>query len=79
LADTAAQLVIGLLGVVAVFLSQDPRSSRRRWAPVLGLAAQPFWLYTTWRAHQYGIFALSFFYTFSWARGFVAHWVRRTP
>lgn len=72
-----AQLFIGLFGVAAVFLSQDPRDSRRRFACLLGLAAQPFWFYTTWHAHQWGIFMLSFFYTFSWARGFVAHWVRR--
>ncbi|MBU7436495.1 hypothetical protein [Paraburkholderia fungorum] len=72
------QIAIGLCGVTAVFLSQDPRSSRRRWSPVFGLIAQPFWFYTTWKSHQWGIFALSFFYTFSWARGFIAHWVRRS-
>lgn len=73
-----AQLAIGLFGVTAVFLSQDPRISRRCYACLFGLAAQPFWFYTTWQAHQWGIFALSFFYTFSWARGFVAHWIRRS-
>jgi hypothetical protein len=73
------QLAIGLFGVSAVFLSQDRRDSYRRFACLLGLAAQPFWFYTTWHAHQWGIFMLSFFYTFSWARGFVAHWVRRSP
>jgi hypothetical protein len=74
-----AQIVIGLCGVAAVFLSQDARTERQRFACLFGLAAQPFWFYTTWKAGQYGIFAISFLYTFSWSRGFVAHWVRRSP
>lgn len=33
------QLAIGPFGVAAVFLSQDPREQRRRWASVFALAA----------------------------------------
>lgn len=73
-----AQIIIGLCGVAAVFLSQDARPRRRRFACLFGLAAQPFSFYTTWKAGQYGIFTISFLYTFSWARGFIAHWVRRS-
>lgn len=71
-----AQISIGLLGVVAAFLSQDELAARRRYACLFGLAAQPFWFYATWKAQQYGIFALSFFYAASWLRGFINHWVR---
>ncbi|WP_104655072.1 hypothetical protein [Ralstonia insidiosa] len=71
------QIAIGLCGVTAVFLSQDQRASRRRYACLFGLAAQPAWLYATWTAGQWGIFFLSFLYAYSWARGFWAHWVRR--
>jgi hypothetical protein len=71
------QIVISLCGVAAVFLSQDSRASWRRWACIFGLAAQPAWFYATWRAHQYGIWAVCWLYAFSWARGFIAHWVRR--
>jgi hypothetical protein len=71
------QIAIGLCGVTAVFLSQDARAERRRFACLFGLAAQPFWFYATWKAGQWGIFALSFLYAFSWLRGFYAHWVRR--
>lgn len=70
------QLIIGLCGVTAIFLSQDVRASRRRYACLFGLAAQPFWFYTTWHAQQWGIFALSFAYAFSWARGFHVYWIR---
>lgn len=72
-----SQLLIGLCGVASIFLSQDERANVRRYACLSGLAAQPFWLYSTWHAGQYGIFALCFLYAGSWARGFWTHWVRR--
>lgn len=68
------QIAIALLCVTAVFLSQDALESRRRWAPIFGLLGQPFWFYATWKAEQWGIFALCFLYTFSWARGLWTYW-----
>ncbi len=70
------QVAIALFGVAAMFLSQDQRPTWRRWAPLLGLCAQPFWFYTTWKAGQWGIFALSFLYAASWARGAYNFWLR---
>lgn len=70
------QIAIGVLGLAAVFLSQDDCIERRRYACLCGLAGQPFWLYVTWKAQQWGIFGLSFLYAFSWGRGFIVHWVR---
>lgn len=72
------QIAIGLCSVMAVFLSQDDRVGRRRFACLFGLASQPFWFYATWKAQQWGIFALSFLYTYSWLRGFANHWLRRS-
>ncbi|RKE36667.1 hypothetical protein B0G76_2869 [Paraburkholderia sp. BL23I1N1] len=69
------QIGIGLFGVAAVFLSQDVNMNRRRYACLFGLVAQPFWFYATWKAHQWGIFALSFLYAASWLRGFANHWL----
>lgn len=70
------QTFIAVFGVVAVFLSQDRSAEVRRWAPVFGLLAQPFWFYATWQAEQWGIFALSFLYAASWIRGLWTQWVR---
>lgn len=72
-----AQVGIAVCGVTAVYLSQDTRLSRRRWSSVFGLAGQPFWIAETFSAQQWGILALCALYTWSWGRGFYAHWVKK--
>jgi hypothetical protein len=71
-----SQIMIAFFGVTAVFLSQDHDVDRRKYACLFGLMAQPFWFYETYSHGQWGIFALSFFYTASWLRGFHVHWVK---
>lgn len=70
------QIAIALTGATAVWLSQDAREGWRKWACIFGLCGQPFWFYSAWMAQQWGIFALCFLYTFSWARGFRNNWMR---
>lgn len=69
------QLGIAAFGVTAVNLTQasDPRA--QRWAPIFGLAGQPFWFYATSNAEQWGIFVVCFLYTLSWLRGLWNHWI----
>lgn len=69
------QLAIAMTGAVAVWLSQDKRADRRKWACVLGMIGQPFWFYATWKGRQWGMFALCFLYTWGWARGIWANWI----
>lgn len=71
------QIGIALFGVTACLLSQDHRPNLRQWACVLGLIGQPFWFYATWKASQWGMFALCFVYTYAWALGFYNNWVRK--
>lgn len=40
----------------------------------LGLMAQPFWVRETYRARQWGMFALSLWYSFAWLNGLVFNW-----
>ena len=70
------QFGIAMTGAVAIFLTQDRRASVRKWACIFGLAGQPFWFYSAYKAGQWGIFALCCLYAASWARGFWNHWVR---
>lgn len=73
------QTIIALCGMASIWLANDPREIWRRWAPIIGLVAQPFWMYATFRAEQWGIFALSFVYAAGWFRGVRHHWLRRGP
>lgn len=71
------QVAIALTGAVAIFLTQDSRESVRRWACIFGMCGQPFWIYATWKAGQFGMLALTFLYTLAWAKGIWTHWVRK--
>jgi len=70
------QIAIVITGISAVWFSQDQRPLVRRYACLFGLAGQPFWFYTSYQAGQWGIFTLSFFYTFAWAKGFYLFWIK---
>jgi len=74
--EIVSQIFIGLFGVTAIFLTQDHRHEWRKWASVFGLAASPFWFYTTIYNEQWGITALNFLYLYSWGRGFVNVWIK---
>jgi hypothetical protein len=69
-----AQLGLSVFGLTAVYLSQDARASRRRWACIAGLCAQPFWFFETIGSAQWGMVALSAVYTLAWLRGFHSYW-----
>ena len=71
------QLVIAVCGITSIWLSQSASYQQRKWAPVVGLAAQPFWLIATLSAEQYGIAALTIVYTAGWARGLHTYWIAR--
>lgn len=67
------QAAILILSAAAMWLvSGRSRHARLGWA--IGLVSQPFWLYATWQADQWGMFLLAVFYTGTWARGLVNHW-----
>lgn len=70
------QIAIAMTGVTAVWLSQDTRESWRRYACLFGMAGQPFWFYATYKAGQWGIFALCLLYTYSWGRGVWNNWLK---
>lgn len=70
-----AQIFIAVLGVTAIWLSQDLEPQRQKWASVFGLASQPFWYWAAIEGQQWGILFLSFFYTAAWGRGFYNNWM----
>ena len=70
------QVGLALTGAVAIYLSQQKDETLKRYACIFGLLGQPFWFYATYQAGQWGIFALSFIYTYSWAVGFRNNWLK---
>ncbi len=69
------QIAIAVLGAAAAWLSQEGRTSWRRWACVFGILGQPFWFWATWKAGQWGMFALSSVYMAAWMRGAWLYWI----
>lgn len=67
--DHALQWAILPLSILGALLLSDPGSSAMRWGYVLCLAAQPFWLISTARKGQFGMFFMAMFYTGVWVRG----------
>lgn len=47
-----------------------------RWGHICGLASQPFWIYTTIQAEQWGMLALSLFYAYCWGTGVYNYWIK---
>lgn len=70
-----AQAGIALTGTIAIFLTQSKNEEARRYACLFGIAGQPFWIYETGMAGQWGMFALTFLYTIAWLKGIYTHWI----
>ena len=72
-----SQVMIAVLGGLAITLV----CRKDRWQKygfVVGLLSQPWWLYVIWQAEQWGMFALSCWYTWTWATGIRNHWRPQT-
>jgi hypothetical protein len=71
------QATILVLSGLAIWLVGHRSASVRRWGYVAGLAGQPFWLWTTWNAGQWGLLVLSIWYTWAWTRGVINFWIKK--
>lgn len=67
-----AQLAIFVLSAASIGLLSNKTPSR--WGWVVGLASSPFWLYETYQAAQWGMFANALAFAGIYARGLVNHW-----
>lgn len=70
-----SQIAILVCGSASVYLVART-DHMKRWGYLFGLCAQPFWFWTTYHNQQWGIFIVSFWYTFSWAMGVYNYWIR---
>ena len=68
------QVAIAISSIAAIWLTQQSREDWKKYACLFGICGQPFWFYSTYMAEQWGIFALSFFYTYAWIVGIKNNW-----
>jgi drug/metabolite transporter (DMT)-like permease len=67
--------MIFVLGGAGVYLlMRNDRFSK--WGAVLCLMSEPFWFYSTLADKSWGIFAVSFVYTFFYVFGIYNFWFR---
>jgi len=72
-----SQIFIALFGCTAVALTQSSSPVFNRWACIFGLLGQPFWMYATYSSEQWGMFGITFVYTWAWWIGFRRHWLAK--
>lgn len=72
----AVQIGITMFSGTAAWLTNDGRPMVRKWAPVVGLLSQPFWIASAWQSQAFGIGLISIWYTYCWIRGIKNNWLR---
>lgn len=65
----ALQIWIAASGLAAIALLQFGTTRGRRWAPFIGLAGQPAWIWHAIDAHAVGVLVVSAAYTVVWLAG----------
>lgn len=70
------QLALAFFGLAALWMATGESVIARRWAPIVGLAGQPFWIWFAIRVSAWGLLALSVGYTAVYARGAFIQWRR---
>ena len=70
------QLALALFGLSALYMATGTNLRARRWAPVVGLCGQPFWVVFAVQADAWGLLALSLAYSAVYVRGAWVQWRR---
>lgn len=68
------QFALAFFGLTAMWLAMGNSARGRRWAPLVGLAGQPFWLAFAIGTDAWGLLALSLAYSAVYARGAWVQW-----
>lgn len=70
------QLALAVFGLTALYMATGNNPRGRRWAPLVGLAGQPFWIVFAVQAQAWGLLALSLAYSAVYVRGAWLQWRR---
>lgn len=69
------QLLIAICGLTSIVLAMGHNTTGRKWAPIIGLAGQPFWLAFAIDTAAWGLMVLVVAYTLAYLRGFYLQWL----
>jgi hypothetical protein len=71
------QLAIAMFGLTSICFAMGNQPLLRKWAPVIGLAGQPFWFMATVPTQQWGMVALCVAYTLVYINGVRVQWWKK--
>jgi hypothetical protein len=72
----AVQVGITVFSGAAAWMTNDHRAAVRKWAPLIGLLSQPFWIAWAWQTQAFGAGIISVWYTYCWIRGIRNNWFK---
>ena len=70
------QLALAIFGLSAMFMAMGNNPRARRWAPIVGLCGQPFWIAFAIGTQSWGLLVLSLAYSAVYVRGAWVQWRR---
>ena len=70
------QLALAVFGLSAMFMAMGNNPRARRWAPIVGLCGQPFWIAFAIGTQAWGLLVLSLAYSAVNVRGAWVQWRR---
>jgi len=71
------QIMIAITGCLAIYLTQQNKAEPKRYACIVGLLGQPFWIYVTFTTAQWEMFTSSILYTLACFVGYKNNWIKR--
>lgn len=63
------QALLAFFGLTSLWMYSGNNLLARKWAPVVGICGQPFWLVFAWQSEGWGMGLISAAYTLVYARG----------
>jgi len=68
------QIALAGFGLTAMWLAMGRSTKGRKFAPIIGLLGQPFWLIFSCQSQAWGLMLLSVAWSFVYMRGIAVQW-----
>ena len=73
-----SEFIIFVSGVASMWMVNQ-EGNVRRWASIVRLLTQPFWIVVTVYHKQWSLLALTMIYTVIWGQAFYKGWIKKQP